>query len=449
MRRALVLAAVLAVSPQHVHRAIEIWSVDPIAIDIEWITIDASGKTAVTARRQTAVGPPAPLEFTHGHDRFVRFSYNGASPRTYSTAELLAAKKLHVPDVLPGGELLLLVSDMPVRPNVLLVHGSRTRTVPVEHVRHASLAGLPAGQYTIEPIYEGGLKGRTKTITIAATQTTTVAVLAEDLGAVRITADNYVCSAAAEVGINALVTPPTAGDTTKPPLRSRGWFSKQPRCDLLVAGLKPGHYEAFYRALGANAGAQAFEVVAQGISKAHVAGFPVRVHGRVTLNGKSAANTGLMFGFSPGSRQPNRVTQTRTDAAGYYSLALETPGVYQVSLAREWMGSRSKPRETTLVEGSNLYDVAHMGGTITVKLIGNDGKRPINIVMRGSNGSMASSTYAPAKGLSPVFDLMPFGEYTITVNAGQRPARDLTGAQTAVLSAGKPEVTLTFDVSKK
>ena len=69
--------------------SIEIWSEHPIAIEIAWLTIDRDGRETVTARRRTAVGPPVPLEFVHAGDRYVRFSYQGASPRTYSTSDLL------------------------------------------------------------------------------------------------------------------------------------------------------------------------------------------------------------------------------------------------------------------------------------------------------------------------------------------------------------------------
>src|SRR5687767_9829912 len=101
--RLLLLAAFLAGTGQSLQRSIEIWSEHPIAVEIEWLTIDEAGKRTVTASRKTAVGPPVPLEFTHGSDRYVRLSYQGASPRTFATADLISAKKLHVPDVLPGG----------------------------------------------------------------------------------------------------------------------------------------------------------------------------------------------------------------------------------------------------------------------------------------------------------------------------------------------------------
>src|SRR5688500_9439023 len=178
-----IAAASIAQAPQ---RSIEIWSEHPIAIEIEWLTIDEAGKQIVTARRKTAVGPPVPLEFTHGSDRYVRFSYEGASPRTYSTAELMTAKKLRVPDVLPGGELLLLVPRMVVRPVQLLIEGPRVVTVPLERAVHASLGGMPAGEYRIVPVYDGDIKGAPRAATVRTAQSTLLLMPAEDVGAARI-----------------------------------------------------------------------------------------------------------------------------------------------------------------------------------------------------------------------------------------------------------------------
>jgi hypothetical protein len=450
MRLALIVAAVLALPSQPITRAIEIWSADPIAIDIEWLTIDAEGNATVTSRRQTAVGPPAPLEFVHGDDRYVRFSYKGASPRTYSTAELIAAKKLHVPDVLPGGELLLLSPEMMVRPVAFEITGARVQTVPIDRRRHASLSGLPAGDYKVEPLYEGGLKGQPKVITIAAAATTALLVPPEDVGAVRITAVSDVCATATEAGIYALLVPKVATEIKSPPNRARVMSAKPVRCDMTVAGLRPGNYEAFYRRESAGAGTSNFSVAVQRIARAEIAGPPVRVEGRVTFNGKSVPNAIVEFMPFPSATVLTPVrSEATTDVGGYYATALDAPGRYRVALGRSrYLGLSEKQVEFR--EGANHHDILMSGGTIRVKVIGWDDRSLVNITVHGSTGPVSMRSFSSLSGGEAVLEGFRFGEYKVSVIMGGSPApRETPDAKTAVLSAATPEVTLTFDVRKK
>ena len=454
MRIALIVATAIALTQQPISRAIEIWSVDPIAVDIEWITIDAEGKPTVTARRQTAVGPPAPLEFQHAHDRYVRFSYKGASPRTYSTAELLSSKKLHVPDVLPGGELLLFSPDMAVRPIALEVTGPRVHTVSIDRTRHASLAGLPAGEYKVEPVYEGGLKGQPKIAKVAVAQSTLLFMPPEDVGAVRITAVNDVCGAATEAGINAFLIPQVAPEIKSPPNRARVFTAKPPRCDMIVAGLRPGDYEAFFRREGAGAGTRNFSVTAQTLARADITGPPVLVDGRVTFNGKPVP--GAVVDFLP-TLSATELTpvrgETKTDADGYYTIGLDAPGTYRAALRASRMGMLSS-KTVEFAEGRQRHDITMVGGTIRVKVTGWDGRSQIGVaterVVRDGAKSTRSVGYSAMSKSEIVLEGLAFGEYTVGLAIGSRQGPDAAkGGQTVILTAARPEVTLTFDVSKK
>lgn len=468
MARLLSLALLALLVPRQVTRAIEIWSADPIAVEIQWITIDEAGVETITARRRTAVGPPVPLEFTHAAGRYVRFLYQGAAPRTFSTTELIAAKKLHVPDVLPGGELLLIVPEMAVRPVELRVEGPRVRTIRLDGV-HASLSGVPPGDYRVLSVYDGGIKGAAQTATVRAEATTIALFPAEDVGAVRIVAPDDVCATATEMGINRLVTTAVGPNLRSAPNRTRIIDTREPRCDMTFGGLKPGEFEAFYRREMAQTGVGRFEILAQRISPVDVTAAPVIVEGRVTVNGRPLTGTDVTFFLRPAPGSGGQVLSQgagKTDGSGAYRILLEEPGRYSVRMSRVHMGAPAA-NDAVLVEGRNMHDIALVGGTIKVDLRGWDRRGALQIRIQGPNGSMmmmsgfggggqrpAWAAGSSARSETPTWEALPWGEYKVSVTAGSRPVAPgapFTGpdAKTAVLSPASPEVTLTFDVSKR
>lgn len=459
MQRLLWLALAAMLVQQDAPRAIDIWSADPIAIDIDWITIDTAGTQTITARRKTVAGPPAPLTFVHGPDRFVRFSYEGASPRTFSTAELIAAKKLHVPDVLPGGELLLLIPRAPVRPVKLLVQGQRSLTVPIGAATHASLPGLPAGEYRIIPHYEGDISGETQRITVAAAATSVMAMPIEDVGAVRVSAPDHVCGASTEAGIDSLVYADVGVNFRTPPNRRTITRSKEPLCQMTFAGLKAGTFEAFYRSGRMALGSAEFSITPQTVTPVEIVPRSVLVEGRVTLNGRPMKGTNVSFTLS-GKDRTGGVAQAQvtTDDAGNYRAMLERPGEYSIVPMAARIHSRMI-RTVALVEGRNIHDIAFTGGKITVEVIGWRAGTPVQIRMEGRAPDAKSSSTSMSMFMSPpkepiVFDAMPFGDYKIAVIAGRPPntratSRDMTNAKTVTLSASSPEATVTFDISRR
>lgn len=432
-------------------RSVQIWSVDPIPVDIEWISIDASGKQTVTSRRKTAVGPPVALDFTHGPDRFVRFSYAGAAPRTFSTAELIAAKKLHVPDVLPGGEMLLFVPPMNVRPVQLLVAGPRAQTVNLTSAPHSSLSGVPPGEYRITPVYEGGLKGAMQTATVKTAATTLALMPAEEVGAVRIVAPEDVCTGATEMLVNQLVNADVGPMIRTPPNRVRIVSSKEPRCEMTVGGLKAGAFETLFRREALAMGRSEFDIAPQAVSTAHVAGTHVLVEGRLTMNGRPMREAQLSFLTAAGNvgAHMEEAATLKADANGFYSVRLEKPGAYIVRLIRRaTFGATPKP--VTFTEGRNFHDIALSGGVITLELTGRPPGAAIEVRLQGSN-SMMSSTFSAQLNERPSFEGLPFGEYKVAVMLrGQGPREwALPDAKTAIITPSSPEATLRFDLRKK
>ncbi|HUF25182.1 MAG TPA: hypothetical protein VMN81_13705 [Vicinamibacterales bacterium] len=452
----LLLSVVNAAAPQELARAIEIWSEHPIAVEIAWLTIDDEGRETVTAKRRTAIGPPVPLEFVHAAGRYVRFSYEGASPRTYSTGELLTARRLHVPDVLPGGELLLHVPHMTVRPVQLLVNGPRVHAVAFDSALHASLAGVPPGEYRVTPVYEGGLKSDVRTISVRAAETTLAHFPPENVGAARITAAPEVCDSATEVTMDAFVMPKPDPQFTVSPGRSRILTTREPRCDMTVGGLPPGQLEVFYRREGSDAGSSRFEASAQTLTAVTIAGPPVTVEGRVTLNGKPLAATIVSFAARPVQGQtasPRIQANAKTDTQGYYRLALDAPGAYNAMILR----ARTAPGQTkqvTLVEGRNFQDIALTGGTIRVELTGWPEGAVVQVRLQGTSEGSRSVMVTTLNVKEPQpFEGLSFGEYKLSLVMPGRGAMDRASimtvppdAKTVILSPASPEATVTFDI---
>lgn len=445
---AVVLAAAASVagaqSPVH---SVEIWSEDPIAIDIEWLTIDAAGNEAISATRKTAVAAPVPLEFSHAPDRYVRFSYQGASPRTYATSELVTARRLRVPDVLPGGELLLLFPRAPVRPAQYVIEGPRPTTVDVGNRVHASLPGMTAGDYKIIPVYEGGIRGEPQAATVAAARSTITAMPVEAVGAVRVLASHDACNGATEAGINRLVVP-DVGPQFRIRNPTRVASAKDPRCDMTFAGLKPGAFEAYFQRDRTRTGTAEFEVAAQAWTNASIADMTVSVEGRVTMNGRPLPNAVVTF-LPVGEKAADggAPADTATDAAGFYRLPLAAPGRYQLMMARTRIPTDVR-RQADFVEGRNFFDIALTGGTIRITIEGADAQTLVQIRVKGP--TFTGSSAMNGRNARPVFEGLPFGEYAVSVTTGSHLLRDdLSDARRVTLSPESPEAALTFVLPKR
>lgn len=400
------------------------------------------------------MGPPVPLEFVHAGDRYVRFFYQGASPRTYSTSDLLKARRLHVPDVLPGGELLLHVPPMTVRPVQLLVGGPRARVIALDSAIHASLAGIPPGEYRVTPVYEGGLRGAVKTASVRTAETTLAYFFPEDVGAARIMAASDVCENATEVAVDAFGLPKTDPKFKGLPGRVRILTARQPRCEMTFGGLPPGQLEVFYRREGASARARLFEVSPQTVTAVDISSAPVTIEGRVTLNGKPLAETAVTFlpRQVQGGRAQGSPADAKTDALGYYRVSLEAPGSYTSTVLRQ-RAHIIQSQQFTLVEGRNFHDIVLAGGRITIELTGWPQGAIVRVKLQSaSQGSGLNMLTMLRAGKPTSIEGLPFGEYKVSLMPGravtdQRANKSTVppDAKTVILSPGSPEAPVIFD----
>jgi hypothetical protein len=346
---------------------------------------------------------------------------------------------MHVPDVLPGGELLVVSHQLPVRAVRVMIEGPRVHTVPITS-RHVTFAGVPAGNYTITPLYEGGLKGEAKTATVRIAETSLVFLPAEDVGAVRITAVSDVCGNATEMDIDALAAPR---------VRSRVITSDQPKCDVTIGGLKPGRYQARFRRQLSGLGSREFATTAQQVAHVDIAGPPVIVEGRVTLNGKPLDDVPVSFQWR-GDRTVSAplASEVKTTAGGYYSVPLEVPGRYAVTSRP--MNPLDAVKEVEFSEGRHIHDIAIVGAKLTIRLLNRDPKAGVAIDLRGAAGTSRAVVYGAGARSEIVLDVLPWGSYKVSVRAGSGLIREvLSNAQSVTLTASNPEATLTFDLSNR
>ena len=441
---ALYLAAVAVVLQQVSTRTVEIRSDAPAAVTVEHLTIDTDGKAHVTDQQHLSVGAPLVLTYESGEGRYVRFSYEGVSPRTYAAAELSALTRLRLPDALPGGELLLIVPPAAVRPGAFEITGPRVRTLHAGDAGHLSLPGLPAGSYRVVPVYDGGIKGRARAYDVQTARTSIGAIPVEAVGAARVIAARPVCDVATEVQVDMRLPAALRDDgRATPPHRAHVATSDEPRCDMTFAGLPPGSFQISYRNIEGTIAGAVFDVESQRVTDVSVESPPVRVSGRVTLNGRPMPGVALRFLSRGGTdRAAGAIKVTRTDGSGYFTVALESAGTYSIHGSSD-EGILGHMEPAAFVVGSNTLDIPLAGGTLSVELTGWDRRAAVNVTVKGPDGALGTS-FRPddSTGRRRFFGL-PFGPYTVTLQLG--PAR----AQEIVLTPSRPEATVKFDLVRR
>lgn len=439
--RAIAIVSLLALWawPQPAAREIEIYSDNPVAVLIEWLTIDAEGNTIVTARRQTAIGPAVPLAFVHEDGRAVRFSYPRSSPRTYTTRELAAAKRLRLPDAAPGGELLLVVPHAVVRPVAIDIAGVTARTVTLDSGLLAAAPGLLPGAYRLTPLYEGGMRGKSTSANVDVARTTVAALTPEDVGAVRVQTMDAACGVVTQLALRAFTG---GGRTPDAPALLR----ESPPCLLTIGGLPRGHYEV--SAAGANGGiaSEMFKVEPQQIADASLRPANAIVTGLVTLNGTPLSGAEVTaHPMATSVSWSGKIDQeVRTGADGRYVVYLDRRGLTMVRVAH---GGFLDMRRIDAREGTTTHDVALVGGTIRVRPSSWDSSRPLEITLRGP-GVARTQTWVPFEGAPRIHGGLAFGKYVVSLKYQNAPSPSGESLEVEI-SASKPSVEVSLDPGRK
>ena len=221
---------------------------------------------------------------------------------------------------------MLLLPNAAVLPSAYRLAGS----VALENPSTASFVewnGLPVGDYSITPQFEGGLSGSPISVTVASGQSAVVSLSVPDVGRTEIAGPSAGCSDAAVLRLSTRVNNGGAGDSRPHrPTRHFG-YPDVATCHWSVAGLVPGDYRANLVGPGGVVGYQVFHVTSQLTTAAILQVGQVLVNGRVMSGGKPAPDLGVLY------RQVDGGTsfQARTDPNGNYRLSLSEPGRYVVA----------------------------------------------------------------------------------------------------------------------
>lgn len=427
-----ILALALAQAVQL--KSILIWSENPFTVRIETIEIDNDGEVRILSQERRVVGAPTPLEIVEGARRFVRFSYDAGSPKTYSTDELLGSAKLDLTSVDPGGELLVLLPRSPVMPIGVSADGPRGKTASLNGAGHLSMRGITPGHYQVVLDYPGDIRRRVTPVTIREGRSSVVTLPSEAVGEVRIILAPSYCGLATELRIQSV----THGYDLARPLKS---------CDMRIGGLEPGHYLLTMRGQTLSIAPRPLLIEPQKAAQIEFADAAVHVSGSVTVNGHPIAGAAVRYSRidAEGSNSSSRV-EAITDTAGRYELVLGKSGLFRYSVSHP-SRSLSVRGHKSLVSGANRHDLSLSGGTVYVSLTGVPPRGRVIIRVEsegaGSRGSYMTG-WEPGAG-SAIFDAIPFGTYKIKATlSGQRSPNPVI--RTVTLSPSNPEARLAFDM---
>jgi hypothetical protein len=215
---------------------------------------------------------------------------------------------------------------------------------------------------------------------------------------------------------------------------------------MQVEGLPARRYEVAYRSTTAGTGTAVFDVAAQRVSTVAVARPAITASGQVIVNGRPLADAELTFTPADDPQGAGVVADVRTDAAGYYFVALAAPGAYVIG-ARCAREGRCVSRTGVVSRGDNAIDRAISGGAITTALAGWDGRTAIMVRVAGAGLDVVAAWPPQGQPAPRVFGALPYGDYTVSIVSAVDPTRPVV--KTVSLSAAGPNANVTFDLGGK
>lgn len=351
-------------------------------VTVEWLKLASDGAWSTLATRQMTIVRGLTLRVSTGPQRFVRFSRSGYSPVTVGAEDLAAASGWTLPDPKPGGELLTQVEPGIVLPEVYRLAGPRTGEIRVDD-RVLIRSGLPAGRYTMTPVYSGGIAGAGRAVTIADGQSTLVFSPAEAVGALRISAEGPVCAHANEL---ALV------HRTRNAAMLVARFGTEGGCSRSVGGLRPGQYEVSLMSSGSHVTTGRVNVGAQTLSTVHLEAAPVRLYGRVTVNDEISNEITMDFLRGSSALAPRTTIKVRPN--GWYDAPLPAPGTFDVVFSLHGKRLLGQDETIEVPDGETRRDWNLMAGTLEVRFQGWDYSPRLMVTLNRldmKEGGLASS----------------------------------------------------------
>lgn len=422
----------------------------PETITVEWIEWPEGQSPIVLATRPLSGDGAVALARTA--NRFVRFSRPGRSPLTMSESDLSDRSLSRLPDTGAGGEMLVAVALVPVRPIAVRLETASAVALgqfATDSGGRVRAPGLPAGKLTWRSVYEGGVTGPPGVADVVSGQSTAIAIPRQDVGQLRVTLDADLCADARQTRVTTVRRTSSGGRGEI----ERARASVDSACGQVFAGLPPGSYEV--RADGGSVGAavvQAVTVGAQQETTVELAAPAVTLSGTILLNGRPYPRPDLVVRFQRAGDPPDSAVKAFLMPAGGYSVRLPAPGRYSASLAVRELPLIGIKRNIDVTVGQNYSDWSIDGGTLKVRVERWDNSSPVQITLQPLDPAATKVGYAHfilKPGDDAAFELpgIQLGSYSVQARQvlPDNSTRISTTQRTEVRDTGPPaEVTLTL-----
>jgi hypothetical protein len=379
---------------------------DRPAVVVEW---RLPGPTTLIARRpgpgEGAVAVPVA---TSG--RVLRLRRGDRSPVSLIVPPGTADLAFELPAAAAGGEVFGALAPVRYRPDALVLESAAfQRTLKPDAAGFFQATGVPAGTYSLAPLYRGGVPGRPATVVVRSGETADVMPLGlPPTGAARFTLEPAHCG---ESGLT-LGLHRRADQAAGPAELTRRFPSAS--CELELQGLDEGIWTAaLARAdAGFEVEASASFTVARG-ERVDVPLLPsARVTGFVTLGGLPGAALRLLFRLGPDE------WNAETAEDGSYSVLLGPTGSYAVSI-RTAQGLPSQSFVRPYVAGRQEDSFELGDGGLVVRVARDDGTQvaeTVTLSLSARDGPRTSGAFDPRLGEPARFVGLPLGEYTIAAS---------------------------------
>lgn len=396
---------------------------------VEWRDLDSESNWTLQAARSMQATPLRFIESSSIPSRVISIIRPGASPVSKPVVWLRDSLSWDVPDPIAGGEVVIGIAPVPVRPVEFRIEPGGRTAKPVQGF--VVLAGLLPGEYTLTPIYDGGVSARSERFEIRSQQTTPIYLQGADVGGARISRQAAACSTEETLNLFKAVAfeAPARKAIELVPVIAH---SSTPNCDWTFAGLQPGTYRATVYAHGQTLETAEFDVAVQQFTNVSLAQSVVSVFGRLTLNGEPARQRTVEF-FQLGNSSRISVT---TDEDGRYRAFMNKPGDYLMAV-RGW----SQTRRIVARKDETQIDWAVTGGILTIVLNGVTDDTMIEIARKAPE--LLIWHQLPRAETRHSFEGIPFGTFTVVARGKGASSKP----RSVTLSPNDPEQEITLNLT--